>query len=191
MDDNPYQAPTFDEAPVNEVEPKFGLGASDLTEAEIRAFVGKKADYYLANWSSVLHHTGRATGFNWAAAFFGVLWIPYRKMYRIAWIVFGILIVEDVVEEVGGNFGFHTTIDSITGIAVGIVCWRYGNAWYLAHTKREVARVRALGLVDDAYYQTLARRGGTSMLASFGLFSLFILVAFAVAAVSELLLPGD
>jgi hypothetical protein len=78
MEDNPYRPPNFDETPLHEVESNFGLDATNLTEAEIRAFVGKKADYYLASWSSVLHHGGRRTKFNWAAFFFSGLWIPYR-----------------------------------------------------------------------------------------------------------------
>ena len=42
MEDNPYRAPAFS-------EPSTASNSS-LSEAEIRAFVGKKADYYLRKW---------------------------------------------------------------------------------------------------------------------------------------------
>src|SRR5258707_862516 len=50
---------------------------------ELRAFVGRRAVYYLAKWRGVLAGSGTETGFNLAAFFLSAIWLPYRKMYGI------------------------------------------------------------------------------------------------------------
>jgi Protein of unknown function (DUF2628) len=184
MEDNPYRAP---QASLAEV--------SELTEAEARAFVGRNAKYYLANWAPALPGQGRASGFNRSAFWFGVLWLPYRKMYRVTLIFFAIIVLETALEEflvaVGiGNKGMIKALGGPVGLITGIVCGTYGNAWYLAHAKRRIAGVRALGLEGDAYFEAVARRGGTSLLTSFG-FCFFLLVAAMtlLGVVHELFVP--
>jgi hypothetical protein len=191
MEDNPYQAPAISESPAME--------ASTLTEAEIRAFVGRRAGYYLTKWAAALDDPfGRATGFNWAAFLFSGLWIPYRKMYRTALIFYSIVVAVSVVEFIAQAAGFLSDgalralegFDRIIGLVFSIVCGMYGNYWYLTHARREIARIRASGLKDAAYYDALARRGGTTILASLGLFFLFIVVLVLVVVLPSLFLEG-
>jgi hypothetical protein len=195
MEDNPYQAPAFTDQPMTGVEPGFPPGSSGRSEAEIRAFVGKKADYYLTRWSEALHDGGRVRGFNWAAFLLSGLWLPYRKLYRIAIIFFVIVAAESVLEALAVAAGFATeaglsALGSLVGLVAAVVIGSFGNAWYLAHAKRQIAQVRALGLQDDAYFAALARRGGTSLPASFGLFFLFLFALFLVGVALEYLSAG-
>jgi hypothetical protein len=177
MEDNPYRAPVFSEPPI--------APASNLSEAEIRAFVGKKANYYLRKWPWSLEYDGRAKGFNWAAFLLSGLWLPYRKMYRTTLIFFAIIMGMTVVEEIVFAAGLvsesaATVYDRVTGLITPIVCGIFGNAWYLAHAKREIAQVRALGLKDEDYYPALARRGGTNAFAALGFLLLFAVVLFGI-----------
>ncbi len=188
MEDNPYQAPEF-------IEP-LTLGGSSVSEKEIRAFVGRNAGYYLRKWPGALDGPGRAQGFNWAAFLLSMLWLPYRKMYRIAFLVCGIFAAEEVVGEIAvarGLVGEQQLLlfDRVAGLVFWILCGAFANAWYLAHTKREIARIRALDLQDDAYYAALARRGGTSLLGSFGIILLFIVVMGVAAVAIDLLFPTE
>lgn len=50
-----------------------------LTKEEAEAFIGKNSDYYLDKWKA--HSETSLKGWNWAAFFFGINWMNYRKMY--------------------------------------------------------------------------------------------------------------
>ena len=196
MEDNPYRAPMFDDSSPLGIDRGFGPGASDLSEAEIRAFVGRNAEFYLRKWSPARRGSGRPKRWNFAAFFLSGLWVPYRKMYRVTLIILGILVAESLLEEaaIAGGLASERMVASLNrliGILFSIVCGTFGNAWYLAHAQREIGRIRALGLEDDAYHKALARRGGTSFLASLGFLFLFILAGVGIAIVSEFLFSGD
>ena len=141
-----------------------------LTEREVRAVVGKRADYYLAKWGPHLAGgEGRpaAAGFNWAAFLLTGLWLPYRKMRRTAAIFFGVLLLESLVEtgilgglsaaELPDGLGFAITV------AIAFVCGMLGNRWYLEHVRGIVAEVRSLSLPEEEHLWALERRGGTSV----------------------------
>jgi hypothetical protein len=196
MDENPYQPPRFDELPKIGPDAGPGVDASGLTEAEIRAFVGKNAGYYLRKWPSAKEQYGRARGFNWAAFLLSGLWLSYRKMYRITFLMFGILVVEEVLEEIAVTSGFANekslaVVGRTVGLIFSILCGAFGNAWYFAHARRAIGVIRGRDLPDEAYHEALARRGGTSVLATLGLLCLFIGVLFVVGFVIALTLPSD
>jgi Protein of unknown function (DUF2628) len=196
MEVNPYQAPKFDELPRIGADADNRPNVAGPSEAEIRAFVGKNAGYYLRKWPSSLEDHGPARGFNWAAFLLSGLWVGYRKMYRTTLIMFGLILAESVCEEIAVATSLMSeqssaSLNRIGGVIIGLICGASGNAWYLAHAKREIARVRAQGLANDAYLAALARRGGTSYLASLGLFCLFLVAAFMAGWVASLFLSSE
>ena len=67
-----------------------------ITEQELRAFFGSRWRRYLDRWGSWTQ--GRSAGFNWVAFFFAGLWLPYRKMYRVALVFYAIMLLESVLE---------------------------------------------------------------------------------------------
>ncbi len=185
MDENSYHPPLFTDLPTLGVDDGNRVQTSVPSEAEIRAFVGKKADYYLRKWHAPLHDSRPARSFNWAAFFLSGFWLPYRKMYRVTLILLGIIVAVALVLEVLVAVGFTSeqsmsALSNLFGPGVSILCGFRANAWYFEHTKRQIARIRAMGLKDDAYFEALARRGGTSLLASLGFFVLLMLGLFLV-----------
>jgi hypothetical protein len=62
----------------------------NIEEDEFRAFIGKKADYYLKKFHffGVGVETGFAFTWSWPAFFLGFIWLLYRKMYLWALIAF-------------------------------------------------------------------------------------------------------
>lgn len=57
------------------------------TETELRAFVGRRADYYLSAWAPRLE--GKSDfRFNLAGFFLSVFWMSYRRLYRPVAILF-------------------------------------------------------------------------------------------------------
>src|SRR5437764_14418267 len=95
-DPDPDPLPT---EPVPDDAP-FVRPAGELTEPELRAFVGSNASYYLRRWCPTMEGGGAGMGFNWAAFFLSGLWLPYRKMYLATAVLFGILVVTTILEEV-------------------------------------------------------------------------------------------
>ena len=180
VDDNPYRAPLFSETP--------DVAGESRSESEIRAFVGRNAGYYLRKWPVDPNDHGSARGFNWAAFLLSGIWLPYRKMYRVSLIFFSIIVVTSVIAEIAAYAGVAgesaiNAWDRFGGIIFSLVCGFFANSWYLAHTKREIAEVRAMGLSDTAYFDALARRGGTNLLAALGFFVLFVAVMFLAMAI--------
>jgi hypothetical protein len=164
---------------------------NDQAEQEIRAFAGPRADYYLEKWRLALARTGNATGFNWAAFFLSGLWLPYRKMYRATMVLYGIILLEIMLEEIVyvgilGKPEAPGILGSFVGLLAAIVCGGFGNAWYVSHAQKTIAEVRSQGLAEDAYFQALAKRGGTSAAAALGFLTVLFFAAVAIALLSEL-----
>jgi hypothetical protein len=160
------------------------------TEAELRAFVGPRADYYIAAWSG---KSGKRK-YNWAAFFMSGLWLPYRRMYRPAMLFLGVVLAVTIILDVVfiGLLAYPEVPAAVNGplnFVPGIVCAMLGNEWYRAHVYRMVARTRALSLPDDAHLLQLEQRGQTRVWHSLGFFGVFA-VAIAAVVVLEEILPG-
>jgi MFS family permease len=176
-------------------KPSTGAGdpASPIPmEQEFRAVVGSNSDYYLEDWQPALSGQSRASGFNVAAFFLFGLWLGYRKMYKAVFILFGIILAATVMEYVlflgilkmqPLFFVMSALVWLVGALVVAIVAAVCSNGWYLSHVQRVIAEVRSQGLEEDAHLKALAARGGTSLGASLGLFSLFVVTIFAVSFV--------
>ena len=111
-------------------------------------------------------------------------------MYRVTLIFFAIIIGMTVVEEIvfatwPVSESAATVYDRVSGLAISIGCGIFGNGWYRAHTRREIAQIRSLRLKDEDCYQALARRGGTNFLAGVGfvlLFAVLVVGSYFVTA---------
>ncbi len=160
---------------------------SDMSEAsasefdELRCFVGNNANYYLRKWSSVLKNQGGTCGFNWAGFFLTVFWLAYRKMYLTTFLLFAIMTVESIGEELlfVWYLGYEETPNAVVlgiGLLIGATVGFFGNAWYLAHARKAILEVRSRGLDEAMTRQTLSNRGGTHLLNAFGLFLLYFMI---------------
>jgi hypothetical protein len=159
--------------------------------ADLRAFVGPNADYYLKKWAPRLNDPSQSAGANFAAFFLSLFWLPYRKMYKLAAIFYGIIIVELIIEtliyapqeppEAPGRF---------LGLLISIACSAYGNRWYLAHAQKAIAKTRAEGLEGGALRERLSKLGGTNIWASLGMLAAFVVVLLVVFSLVEGFLMG-
>jgi hypothetical protein len=106
-------------------------------------------------------------------------------MFRSTVIFFGVILLESVLEEILFVRMLRmpeppAVSNLVVGLAAAIVCGAFGNQWYLSHARKVIADVRSQGLTEDEHLRVLARRGGTSVLASIGFFVLFVVVASTV-----------
>jgi hypothetical protein len=187
--ENPYAAPR------SAALSPFAAMPGNAEEQELRAFVGPRADNYLRRWAPLLQGTGSSDGFNWPAFLFSGIWLPYRKMYAAAMIFYGLVLASSVVEELYFPVVMHretpAALDRILGLAMAAVCGMFANRWYLLRAKRVIAEARASGYRGDALLQTVAQRGGTNLLAGFGMFILFVAVTGVVYVMLDALLSAS
>lgn len=157
----------------------------EITEQEIHAFVGRSSDSYIRYWQPALSGTGPPRKFKAAAFWLSCFWVGYRKMYKVAAIIYGIILVESILEIVifEGVLGMPEApggLTAIVGLSVGLVSGTFGNSWYWSHTKQVIEDVRMMRLDEQEHLVELSRRGGTSIATAVGLFVLYMLVAIVV-----------
>jgi hypothetical protein len=166
--DNPYRSSRY--STVEAMPDAY----DDPEVAELQAFVGPKAKYYLRKWAPRLESPDGEVGMNWAAFFLTAFWMGYRKMYRnvalyfvatfAIWVPVELLFVYVVRAKTTPGI-----VSLLLNLMVALVCGAFGNVWYLEHAKRKIAAVRAQGLEGQHRLYALAQRGGTSLLGSIGL----------------------
>lgn len=184
-------APDIDAAPVVEgIAPSVGdpsdpyrapATAPDTTaaaglEGELALYasvVGGNFPIYRQRWRL---DQGIATGtgtWHWPAFLLGLVWMMYRRMYRLAAMWAGLLLLISVVETLlDVPDGLSLVITFALSITTGI----FGNSWYLAHCQRLIAQARTVAGGDDARLRSeLTARGGTSVVAT--------LIAIVIAVV--------
>lgn len=163
---DPYRAPVA--AP--ETAAAAGLEGDMALYASV---VGGNFPIYRQRWRL---DQGIATGsgtWHWPAFLLGLIWMMYRKMYRLAAMWVGLLLLVSVVETLlDVPDGLSLVITFALSITTGI----FGNSWYLAHCQRLIAQARTVTGGDDARLRSeLSARGGTSVVAT--------LVAIVIAVV--------
>ena len=146
-------------------------------DARLAAFFGPRAGYYLRQ------AYGRGRRVNFAAFFFGFIWMLYRRMYLVAAAAVLLIAAETVVSElVAQRLGLTTTpqaYDRVMMLFYGLLAGALGNPLYLRHARRKLATLPA-----NADAATIARRGGVSWLAP-------ILALVAFVALVAILVMSD
>ena len=125
-----------------------------------RMFVGKNADYYIEKFKK-FEESGGALSWNWAAFFFGILWVFYRKMYLYGALIFlGIILL-----------GVFVAVSSNQILSIGIQLWlwigfgAFGNYLYYIFVKKTVSDIQSQAKNEKELIESLAKKGGTSFLA--------------------------
>ena len=168
---DPYRAPAA--SPVAATAPQL---EGDI--ALYAAVVGGNFPIYRQRWrldQGIADGNSNGNGtWHWPAFLIGVIWMVYRRMYRLAAIWAGVLVFFSIAEAL---LGVPEGVSTVITLVINITAAVYANRWYLAHCQREIARARALVGDDGARLRSeLARRGDTNALAA-------AVVAIAVVAV--------
>jgi len=122
-----------------------GAAGMPLSDPERRAFIGPNADYYLTRWTAWAAGESATTGFNWAAFFFNMPWLLYRRMYHI----FGLVFVGSYLIGLASTFvverflelplvGYQLLLRLIVALTIG----SFGNFWYLRHTEQRISAAK-------------------------------------------------
>ena len=162
----------------------------EVSAEDLSAYVGTKADYYLPRFRRMARG-GSSASWNWAAFFFGPLWLLYRKMYGLGAIVMIFEIIQTAVMEISykalgfvmteemtyaevyalvesalsnpSNLYFLLSISllSVIMLVISIVIAVFGNRLYRDHCQRTIKRAREK--TPDLTSGELSSIGGVSI----------------------------
>ncbi len=126
-----------------------------IDENLFRAYIGPRADYYLAQFRKFFLVPGGQFTFtwNWAAFAFGFWWFLYRKMYLWALAAF---LLSNIL---GSIFFFHGPLGVLfIHLGYGVL----GNYLYFRHVRSKVAEAAMNIPAREKLIAYLARTGGTN-----------------------------
>ncbi len=162
----------------------------EVKAEDLSAYVGTKADYYLPRFRRMARGGSNAS-WNWAAFFFGPLWLLYRKMYGLGAIVMILEIIQTAVMEISykalglgmteemtyaevyalvesalskpSSLYFLLSISLLSAImlVISIAIAVFGNRLYRDHCRRAIARAREK--TPDLTSGELSSIGGVSI----------------------------
>jgi hypothetical protein len=141
-------------------------GVPDTADADLATFVGRNADFYLTE-KQVMQASGTRVSWNWPACLFTFAWLAYRKMWAGAALTAAL----SVFLNLSLILAWATPV-------LMLLLGLYGNALYLDHARRRLAR---LALAGAAQPETLARSGGVSWPGALAAVAFALIAAIAVA----------
>lgn len=123
-------------------------------EEEENRFIGPKAAYYRSKFDE-MRTLRQKVSFNWAALFFGVFWMLYRKMYEVAAAAIVLTVLAGLLGTAGGAFGLVLT-----------VCYGlFGNYLYMMTIQRRVTELQQYAEpARSQYIEKYAGVSGTAVL---------------------------
>ncbi|SNZ09692.1 Protein of unknown function [Persephonella hydrogeniphila] len=142
-----------------------------------RIFIGDRADYYIEKFKK-FEETGSVLSWNWAAFFFGLLWMLYRKMYLYS-AIFIILVLFFI-----GALVYFNLYNNL--VMFGIQLWLYvgfgafGNYIYYTYVESKVSKIEKETEDPEKLKILLARKGGTDKISPV----LFFLIIFILQILS-------
>ncbi len=151
----------------------------DITNEELRAFIGEKADYYMEKFEKF--EKGNSVSWNWAAFFFGVLWMFYRKMYLYGLGALGFITIVNVALEI-------MKTSPVINLGVSLWLWVgfgvFGNYIYYLFVKNKIKEIKEKNQNSQEIIQILERFGGVNKLVLyiFGALAVIYLISIFITA---------
>ncbi|MEJ5173293.1 MAG: DUF2628 domain-containing protein [Hydrogenothermaceae bacterium] len=124
-----------------------------------RLFVGKNGDYYIQKWEE-LSLSNSKISWNWAAFFFGLFWLGYRKMYPHA---FGLMIFSLILQYVQKVVNTDPVVVALTNLSISIILGMFGNYLYYEYTKSKIQEIQTKFADENTRDLEIVRNGGESL----------------------------
>lgn len=164
---------------------------TQLTDLErLKIFVGEeKKDFYFKKWGltdSFDWTTDEKVKFkpswNWASLFFHEFWMAFRKMYVEASIIVVISVVITFLLT-----PIKSLVVYIPGIVLTLFISIYGNSLYLLKARREIIKIKQLGLSREEEIERLKKAGGTSYKRAFAFLGIELVIGFIIGIVGGIM----
>lgn len=144
------------------------------TLEELDLYVGQNYDFFKEKWKKIKPDSTFKISWNWASFFFGLSYYAFRKMYRLAYLYLGIIIL--------GEFLLFYLIK--TGIPFGslvllhVVIALTANSNYQVHAIKHVINLKNLYPNRDERLEIIKIQGRTSWLGALVFVLVFIIFTF-------------
>ncbi|MDR1321327.1 MAG: DUF2628 domain-containing protein [Gracilibacteraceae bacterium] len=171
--------------PAPEIAEWTAADSENYSRQEMADFIGKKQQYYMRKFDYL--EQGNKVSWNWAAFFFGNLWLLHRKMYKyfFVFLVITFVLSNSVPEEY-----------SLFSIAITVVIGLMGNYLYMLHVKEKLKAVSRLGDQRERS-DYIRKKGGVNWLGTIVVLAIIILIGGAlvyldyVGTGQNLLIPDE
>lgn len=139
----------------------------DLEDDELmQLFVGAKYPYYATKWQRA-QEGHRKYSWNWAAFFFGVGWMAYRKMYLNGWLILLAMVSARAIEVI---FKLPDAATIILWLALWLWFGLWSNSMYQAHVEKKLSVIVGSSPSTEAARLRVACDGGTNAWAVVGIY---------------------
>ena len=148
---------------------------------QVDAFIGTNQVFYARQWQFA-ERNSLSISWNWAAFFFGVLWMAYRKMY-LPCAVF----VVTTLGIMSGAIALQLPLGTLQAVLQTVqICFvvlfgLYGNLVYRWHVQRTLRRIGTQYPPEQAQQQ-MARWGGVSLLSVLAVTMLILLATMMMGS---------
>jgi len=146
---------------------KIDNSSDYLNTDEMNLFISKKTEYYNEKFNQIIK-TGNKKTWNWAAFFFNILWLLYRKMYIQCGIM---LLISLVVSGISSSIPFLGLILS-WGVSIGF--GMYANSIYLDHINKKLNEINSMGY--EPKEGMIRKKGGTNIVLPLVLVGIYVLL---------------
>ena len=168
-----------------------GMENNEHAETDLKEiFVHSNYSFYKNKWDA-MEQKGSSVSGNFAAFFFGVFWLGYRKMYKPLLLIVAIYLVIDFFVINVWNYQysdyFIDPLDRIIGFITAIFLAFYGNHMYKRHVETNVDKIEMKKLSKEQAEVLAKQKGGRSWLGV--LLTAVIFVGYGI--VSVLLFPSN
>lgn len=152
----------INETTTNIEDIEVSVAEESSEEDLLMTFVDKNQSYYSRKWEKMAKK-GTTSSFNLAAFFLSILWLGYRKMYKIVLFTSLFYLAFDIVLYlIGYKYDFfNDSLDRSIGLGVAATIGFLGNHLYKNHAKHQIKLLQETG---DASVESLKKRGGRSFL---------------------------
>jgi hypothetical protein len=148
-------------------------------EKYLVAFVVESPVFYLKTYRHKLE-TGEFT-FNIPAFFLGMFWFLYRKMYVQAAVIFAIISVIGVVEDLmlvnaSANGLASMIVNIVVTLITSLITGFVANNLYIAHAEKKINQITATIKDEESVLKELKKKGGTNLLIPWIAAGIFLVV---------------
>ena len=125
-------------------------------------YVGKNYNYYKKGWN--LENTKKfiPSRFNWAACFFALPWLAYRKMYFWAVLYICITTFIDLMDHFVPT-PFNVSIWKYFATPIGLIIGCRANYWYKKHVEKQLKTISEKNHNINNIEDIIRIKGGTSV----------------------------
>lgn len=155
-----------------------------IAPKELHKVVRNNTAYYDFKWGKA-KDPEKGNGWNWIAFFFPLLWLAYRKMYKL-FIIIALVGVPTLITSV--FIDIPMWIDFIVYFGTMLFTGWQGNRLYYKHTVRVLHKAKELSDAQHNYY--FQTKGGTHVGIMLGLNAL-LFVVFGAAGYGLSYLPTE